>query len=155
MFPDLPPRRNTPLRIILFSPQDLETTVLVGSSSSCAPTSFQVVVDEEDSTDSTTSLWYVDRKIGLPSPSFFGGTILGSETTPTLRTVNAPAVVLAQLASLVDSQRHVVEVFVTDGTFTSNPGEATRVAHLPDGGTMPDTVGLDTKAWFVQVQRCE
>jgi hypothetical protein len=152
VFPDLPPRRNTPLRLVNWSPQDLRTTVLVGASASsgCA-TTFSAVVEDQDLSDTTQSQWYLDRT--STSPSFNGETNFGGST---LRTIRAPAALLAQLGSYVDNQRHVVELFVTDGQFTEVVGEA-RLPRLdlPDGGFLQDTAYVDTKAWFVEVQRCE
>jgi hypothetical protein len=152
VFPDLPPRRNTPLRIVNWSPQDLRTTVLVGASASsgCA-TTFSVVVEDLDLPDTTQSQWYLDRT--STSPSFNGETSFGGAT---LRTIKAPTALLAQLGSFVDNQRHLVELFVTDGQFTEVVGEARRApVVLADGGVLEDRAYVDTKAWFVEVQRCE
>jgi hypothetical protein len=155
VFPDLPPARNNPLRIVNWSPSDLETTVLVpasGASSGCA-TSFSVVVEDPDVADSTQSQWYIDRTAN--SPSFNGLPNLGGST---VRTIAAPTALLAQLGSslYLDNQRHVVEVFVTDGQFGTQPGAASRPpVSLPDGGTLQDVAYVDTKAWFAVVQRCE
>jgi hypothetical protein len=149
VFPDLPPRRNTPPRVVTYAPPDLVTSVFVGTT--CVNTTFSLSVEELDTADTLKSQWFIDRKAS--SPSYPGASVLGPATQ---RDVEAPASLLLGLGSLLDAQRHLVEAFITDSEFTETVGEATRApVTLPDGGVVVDIGYVVTKAWFVEVKPCE
>lgn len=149
VFPDLPPRRNTPPRILDYAPPDLVTSVFVGTS--CVNTTFTLSVEELDTSDTLKSQWFIDRT--RSSPSYQGASVPGPATQ---RNIEAPASLLLGLGSFLDLQRHTVEAFITDSEFTETVGTATRApVTLPDGGVLQDTGYVVTKAWFVDVKPCQ
>lgn len=155
VLPDLPPKKNSPLRILPtgFKPEQQETTVTVGAN--CARTTFSVQVADEDYGDSIRSLWFVapgPTTTGLP-----GNPVLGGNTLE--RQVNSPNGVWAALTALADGNAHRVEVLVTDGEFeevVTNNVVSYRAKRpdrlLPDGTTLPDTAYTDSFLWLVTVQ---
>jgi hypothetical protein len=154
VFPDLPQKKNSPLKIVTWSPPgQREQTAEVGvSSATCKPTVFSVVVNDPDANDQTRSLWYIDRTEGSPGIPGIADSV-GSNT----RTVRAPNTFANRLSTLVDGKRHLVEVYVTDGDFDQDKfGEASRlpVGTLIDGGPLLDPAYVDFNFWLVQVERC-
>jgi hypothetical protein len=152
VFPDLPPKKNSPLRIVSQQPPMREVSLKVGAlSTTCPANEFSVIVKDEDLGDTTRSLWFIDRTMDTP-PVAQTGYVPGGSVQ---RVVTAPAALVSQLSALVDGQRHNVEVFVTDGEFSDTVGQATYPAggYLPDGG-LRDVAYVDSYLWLVEVQRC-
>jgi hypothetical protein len=165
VFPDLPPRKNSPLRVLAPSvkPEQRKTTIRVGPvSETCPRPEFSMTVADEDTGDQIRSLWFVDPTPTYqptptnPVPVFNGGVIFGG--TSVTRQVSAPNAMLTFLTGLVDGREHLVEAWVTDGEFDPN-GPPTSVSRpdrtLPDGSTVPDTAYTDSNVWIVRVEDCQ
>lgn len=162
-FPDLPPKRNTPPRILPAgrTPDDKVATILIASAG-CTdiPPAFSVQVVDEDVGDGPQPVydtiqhqWFVDRTRG--GTRAIGGNPIYDPPSPT-RTVTSPPELLNTLSRLTDQERHVVEVYVTDGLFTADVnvvGPSDRMKHKLDGG-VNDTAYLDMFSWYVEVAFC-
>lgn len=148
--PDIPPKKNSPPFILMTAmvPEESRATVIAGSSCASSPEYFQVQVLDEDSEpafDRISHHWYFDRT--ADSDPMIGDPIdLGDAGVPfatPIRTLRSPRRLLEKLAAVPDTtQRHIVEVFVTDGDFTSVPGQVEPPSFV------------DSFAWFIEVQRC-
>jgi hypothetical protein len=158
VFPVLPQKQNSPMRIVAVQPE-VRLNYLVRTEatrgSNCTPT-FTVTVEDQDLTDLTdtiSSRWYIDRPGGSIAPIAGSSVVYGGGSQ---RAVPAPVSVSNQLSTINDAKEHLVEVFVTDSDFTDEVGKATRapLGLLPDGGTLDDTVYVDTRLWLVTVQPC-
>lgn len=160
VFPDLPAKKNTPVRIVLnaaITPADRVGPVYVGGKCSAAGL-FSVQAFDDDLPDTLHSLWFVDpqasHKASASSPVF-----PGRATTPgaqKMRTLSSPAGVANQLSTLMDQKRHIVEVWVTDGEFKEDSVEAEQPnGLLPDGGSTPvNEYFTDSYLWLVEAQPC-
>lgn len=162
VLPDLPPKKNSPLRILAqtVQPAQRKTPIVVGTPSpTCPRTEFSVVVADEDTGDPIRSQWYVDPnqnyEPSATSPVFNGSPIFGGAAVN--RTLTAPPAMLTYLQGLSNAQEHVIEVWVTDGDFVPGPPTgATRPDRtLPDGTQVTDPAFTDAHVWIVtRVETC-
>lgn len=162
VLPDLPPKKNSPLRVLAptAKPAQRRTTVQVGTPGpTCLRPEFSMTVLDEDTGDPIRSQWYVDPTATYEqtptNPVFTGAVIFGG--TSTTRQVTAPNAMLTFLASLVDGKEHLVEAWVTDSEFTPDapPTSVFRDQRvLPDGTEVPDTAYTDFNVWVVKVEPC-
>jgi hypothetical protein len=167
VFPDLPKRQNSPLRIVAQQPASLRPiyfarVAATPQGANCSP-DFSVSVEDqdlsvEDNDPSDTQqsrpvvqhLWYINRGAELNS-KHTGDPVSGPG--PSTRIVSAPVEVRTRLAELKNAA--VVEVFVTDGLFTSTDGTAyLPPVGLPDGGVLVDTAYVDSFLWLVTLESC-
>ncbi|MFO0596007.1 MAG: hypothetical protein U0228_11900 [Myxococcaceae bacterium] len=149
---DLPPRRNTPLRIVDTTPSEPQTSY----DTRCAAgmTEFSVKVFDEDVTDTINSLWFIDK----------GPNTVPFTTTPripmntTTRTVSAPtALTFTNALSNLSLGKHLLTVYVADGFFNEVvSGEVTVQDRMVmwDGGVLTDKSYIDSFTWSVEVVRC-
>lgn len=162
VLPDLPPKKNSPLRVLAPSikPEQRKTTIQVGTvSETCPRPEFSMQVSDDDTGDRIRSQWFVDPRPNYEptatNPVFSGGTIFGG--TSVTRQVTAPNAMLTFLTGLVDGKEHLVEAWVTDGEFDPN-APPTSVSHdpqtLPDGTVVTDTAYTDSNVWVVTVEEC-
>jgi GAF domain-containing protein len=163
VLPDLPPKKNSPPRILAqtVQPAQRKTSVVVGTPSpTCLRTEFSMTVEDEDTGDLLRSQWYVDPRPDYQNtastPVFAGAVIFGG--TSVNRTVTAPNAMLTFLSSLNDGKEHLIEAWVTDGEFDPNaaPTQVTRPDRtLPDGTSVPDTAYSDANVWVItRVESC-
>lgn len=163
VLPDLPPKKNSPLRVLAqtVQPAQRKTSIIVGTPSpTCLRTEFSMTVEDEDTGDLLRSQWYVDPRPDYQNtattPVFAGAVIFGG--TSVNRTVTAPNAMLTFLSSLNDGKEHLIEGWVTDGEFDPNaaPTQVTRPNRtLPDGTSVPDTAYSDENVWVItRVESC-
>jgi hypothetical protein len=151
VFPELPPRRNTPPRIVNWAP---EARAVYFSSTGCPNQAFSVTVVDDDTSDTLRALWFINRtKDSQPyssSPLFPSASATRTIPAPTGRFVT-------DLANL-SVGFHQVTVFVTDGDFREvvdgNISADRPPRALPDGGLVDDVAFIDTFSWFLEVQQC-
>jgi hypothetical protein len=158
VLPTVPPRRNTPLRIVASKPQ-VETTISLPVSACPAP-EFEVIVQDEDVSDDLEprykdvirSQWFVDRT--ETSPVYPGD--VSAESATEGRVLKAPRKLQTAFEALDYSRPHRLEVWVTDGDFKpDNPAEATRPKRvLADGTLVEDLAYTDSHVWLIRVQPC-
>ena len=162
VLPDLPPKKNSPLRVLAPSikPEQRKTTIHVGTvSETCPRPEFSMTVSDDDTADPIRSLWFVDPTPNYEptstNPVFSGGVIFGG--TSVTRQVTAPNAMLTFLNGLVDGKEHLVEAWVTDSEFDPNapPTSVSRPDRtLPDGTIVPDIAYTDSNVWVVTVEDC-
>ncbi len=156
LLPDLPPKRNSPPKIVGQRPLQQETRVTI--SGSCEKTRFEIDVRDDDTANPLSTLWFVDP--GPASPVLRGETVSGSATR-TIRTLKEPSGLSLALLPLTDGKRHRVQVFVTDGRFIDErtPSlvelDPPVTANLPDGGMLTDVAYVDSFDWLVEVTQCQ
>lgn len=156
---DLPPRRNTPLRIVTRSPEGPQTTYY--TQASCAPPgqSFALVVSDDDTVDFVYSMWFIDQD---PNTVPFTTTPKASSNSPT-REIKAPAAsTFTNALANLTLGTHLLTVYVADTQFnevenqlvTAGPRQVPLT--LADGGTVTvaDPGYVDSFTWVLQVERC-
>jgi hypothetical protein len=148
VLPELPPTKNSPLRIVkAIEPQDSITKIRAGlGMPGCEnlPLPFSVAVADSDLGDTISHTWYLDR--GL---EYEPKTITANSVDPgqEIRTVTSPGELTTHLQKRADDKRHLVEVQLSDGQL----GEYGQVK--PAEGR--DTAYLATYAWYVVVEACK
>ncbi len=162
VLPDLPPKRNSPLRVLAASvvPAQRKSTIYVGlPSPTCRPTEFSLTVADDDVVDAIRSQWFVDPDVAyVPSttnPAFSGGVIFGASAVN--RLVKAPNAMLTFLSSLKDGREHLIEAWVTDSDFDADapPTKVSRPPRtLPDGTQVADFGYTASNVWVITVEDC-
>lgn len=162
VLPDLPPKKNSPLRVLAPSikPEQRKATIHVGTvSETCPRPEFSMTVSDDDTADQIRSVWFVDPRPNYEptatNPAFSGGVIFGG--TSVTRQVTAPNAMLTFLTGLVDGKEHLVEAWVTDSEFDPNapPTSVSRPNRtLSDGTVVPDIAYTDSNVWVVTVEEC-
>lgn len=149
VLPDVPRKRNSPLRILPGTqrPTENQTTIYVGSN--CPTPEFSVKVWDDDFADVIEHKWWVDAPAGyvpdINNREIGGTKILGGSSG--VRTVNAPKGVINALGGKTDKGIHFVEVFATDGYFDADSlvphpnAISPAVVVARDGGCLPDDGG--------------
>lgn len=162
VLPDLPPKKNSPPRILVPSviPDQRRKTIQVGTPGpTCPPTEFSMTVADDDVADPIRSQWFVDPDVdyvqSATHPVFSGGVIFGTDAVN--RQVKAPNAMLTYLSSLKDGREHLVEAWVTDSEFDKD-APPTKVSRPPrilsDGTEVTDTGYTDSNVWFITVEDC-
>jgi hypothetical protein len=151
------PNTNTAPRIVARSPQDLIVTAYEppnGATTCTAATDFSVTVEDDDIIssdggtryrDTLTPRWFIDG-VGRE-----GDTVPGTPVDPgssASRLIAAPNNFPSKLGFKADSNRHLVEVYVTDGSFGED-------VLKPKPTLEQDQAYVATLAWFVQIERCQ
>ncbi len=144
VFPSIPPNKNAPPIIVSQNPPSQVVTV-------CPTTEFSVSVFD-DQGDTLQVLWYIDRTSESDNPVGAATTIrAGAPKT-------AKGALDNRLNGLIETGRHLVEVFVTDGLFspTITPLSYPRGGTTDGGSAAPelDVAYVDQRSWFVEVKRC-
>lgn len=155
---DLPPRRNTPLRIVNRDPEGPQTTYY--TQTSCAPPQgFSLAVSDDDTVDFIYSLWFIDQDPNTvpftttPKPP-------GSSATREIKAPSASTFTNA-LANLTLGT-HLLTVYVADTAFNEVDNQLVTAGprqvelKTADGGTVvvPDPGYVDSFTWVLQVERC-
>lgn len=150
------PSMNSAPRIVTHAPQELVTTAYVprgASSCSSETTGFEIFVEDDDTTasdgggyvyrDRINHRWFIDG-----AKTTVNGKRVEASTEPR-REVKAPSDFPTRLSEKADdSSRHLVEVYVTDGSFgegVDNP--------MPEPGQNQAYVA--SFAWFVEIRSCQ
>jgi hypothetical protein len=152
---DLPPRRNSPLKIVSQDPQDPRTTFYNTTACPSANPSFKLIVEDEDLGDVVNSLWFIGKTTTQPfQPSPVSG---GAQR----RSVAAPSSLgfKSALANL-PAGTQVLTVYVADTAFQETvDGQIALVARepktLPDGSTAVDKGSYDSFTWTLDVEPCQ
>ncbi|MFT3708294.1 MAG: hypothetical protein QM817_11630 [Archangium sp.] len=155
---ELPPRRNTPLRIVNREPEGPQTTFY--TQMSCAPPqAFTVAVSDDDTVDPIYSLWFIDQD---PNTVPFT-TTPKPPSSSTVREIKAPsASTFTNALANLSLGTHLLTVYVADTAFNEVDNQLVtagpRQVSIPasDGGTVvvPDPGYVDSFTWVLQVERC-
>ncbi len=152
VIPELPKKRNSPLRIVSQFPEGPATTFY--SSSTCRDRNkgFNLTIVDEDVGDTIRSRWFIDKSINTvpyePSARPPGAA---------QRIVEAPisASFANELSNLASGTTHLLTVYVTDSSFEEVINGLIAVSRtpevLPDGGTITDRAFLDSFTWVLTI----
>ena len=150
------PSMNSAPRIVMHTPQELVTTAYVprgASSCSSATPGFEISVEDDDTTasdgggyvyrDTINHRWFIDG-----AKTTVDGQPVRASTEPR-RPVSEPSSFPTRLSEKADdTNRHLVEVYVTDGSFgegVDNP--------IPAPGQ--NLAYVASFAWFVEIRTCQ
>jgi hypothetical protein len=150
---DLPPKANSPLRIVANSPGQ---RVGFKNGTGCTNEAFTLTVEDADIADVVYSLWFID-----PSPkaqAYQPNSLPGGSRAQ--RSVTAPnsAAFRSALADLSPGT-HLLTVHVADTLFLEpidgNVGVVSRDEVLLDGGIgLKDKGYIDSFTWVLDVEKC-
>jgi hypothetical protein len=151
VLPELPPKRNSPIRILDQDPPAPRTTFFNGTACGASNPAFKLTVDDEDVADTVRSRWFV----GLQS---FEGRFVSS-TGSRGREVTAPtdSGFRATLANLTAGDTELLTVFVSDTEARVVDGKLVvepRSRVLPDGTPVEDKGYSDSFTWVLDVEAC-
>jgi hypothetical protein len=156
VIPELPPKRNSPLKIVSQEPQDPRTSYF--NSTTCAGNPvFKLTVEDEDVADVVSSLWFIDKandgsSLPIPTSPVQGG-------VSRARTVAAPNALGFRLANLAAKTTHVLTVYVADSAFQEVVAGQVTVSRpdrlLPDNTLVPDKGSIDSFTWVLDVEACQ
>ena len=154
---ELPPKRNSPLKIIPGGEVPVQrTTYFNGNACSTANLPFKLKVQDEDLGDVVSSMWFIGKTTNEPfRPSAIPG---GSK----VRSVTAPSSLgfKSALANLPAGSTEVLVVYVADTLFEEPVGGVINLqprapTTLPDGSQVVDEGSYDTFTWVLDVERGE
>lgn len=153
---ELPPKRNSPLRIKERQWHPNQRTTFLNSTF-CRNEQFDLLVIDADLADVVTSRWFIDKTDDDVSTAFEPSPIRSgtAERIVTAPTISGFTGALANLAPGV----HTLTVYVTDSTFEqlTETGVVTvsRPSRLlPDGTPAPDEGSFDRFTWILDVEPC-
>ncbi len=156
LVPELPPKRNGPIKIVTTDPTDPRTTYFNTTQCLSLEPSFKLRVEDEDLTDTVYSFWFIGNTNTQPfQPTPVAG---GSKT----RAISPPSSLgfKSALANL-PAGTAVLTVYVADTSFQEVVGgQVSTVARDPkvlaDGGLSAADVGtIDSFTWVLDVQACQ
>lgn len=150
---DLPPKRNSPPRIVRAAPDRLPLTFYSGTG--CTNDPFAVYVADDDLSDTLRSFWFIDRT--QDSAPYNGAVVFGGSSLTRELVAPTGSRFSTELTNLTTGS-HYVSVFVTDGDFQEIV-DGNIIADrpprlLPDGGLVEDVAYVDTYSWFLKVEPC-
>ena len=150
VFPELPPKRNAPVKILSVNPPGPSLQFFNGTS--CLNESFTLRVDDEDISDTMRSRWFLGEQ------SFEGRLV--TTTGSRGRDVPAPtdSAFRAQLSNLVAGKTELLTVFVADTEVRVVDGKVViepRMRVLPDGTSVLDDGYSDSFTWVLNVEACQ
>lgn len=151
---ELPPKRNSPLKIVSQEPQEPRTTFYNSTACLGLNPTFKLIAEDEDLADPVFSMWFVDKSNA--SQPFQPSRIEGGMQR---RSVTAPSSLgfKSALANL-GAGTHLLTAYVADSNFLEPiDGQVTvfrpdRV--LPDGTKVPDKGSIDNFTWVLDVEPC-
>ncbi len=155
LIPELPPRRNGPIKIVQTEPKDPRTTYFNSTACLSLEPTFKLTVEDEDLADTVFSLWFIGNTSTQPfRPTQVPG---GSKT----RSVTAPSSLgfKSALANL-PSGTAVLTVYVADTDFQEViGGQVSLVARdpklvPPDDTPVVDPGTMDSFSWVLDVEAC-
>ena len=157
LIPELPPKRNGPLKIIPGGEVPVQrTTYFNGNACATANLPFKLTVEDEDTADVVSSMWFIGKTTNDPfRPTSVAG---GSK----IRSVTAPSSLgfKSALANLAAGSTEVLIVYVADTLFEEPVGGVIKLQprapiQLPDGTPVVDEGSYDTFTWVLDVERGE
>ena len=151
---ELPPRRNSPLKIVSQEPQEPRTTFY--NSTSCLGLNpvFVLIAEDEDVADIVYSMWFVDKSNA--SQPFRPNLIPGGGSQR--RSVTAPSSGFKSALANLGAGTHLLTVYVADSAFQEVVDGQVSVSRpdkvLPDGGVVADKGSIDNFTWVLDVEPC-
>lgn len=150
---ELPPKRNSTLRIVDTKP-DNGPRVSVYNSTACTQPEFRLTVIDEDLADQMSSLWFIGGVTNQPFPTtpLPGGTLSREVTAPTSLGFRSALLNL-------ETGTEILTVYVGDTAWQEwVGGEPQPIPReeklLPDGSSVADVGSLDTFTWTLDVGPC-
>ena len=148
VFSDLPPKKNSPPRIL---PNQVKPSLDYSYKPGC-PNPFSFSVEDPDVSDVIYNRWFVYSPKATPVAYFDGERLLSGTKPARDKSIVAPTPLFSAASELVQNGEHRVEVVIADGIFvgstadTVEPHEKT----MPDGGVVLDPSYTDTYVWIVK-----
>ena len=151
VFPELPPKRNAPLKIVDQDPREPRRVYRNSTACPSQNPTFKLIVDDEDIADTVRSRWFVGTQ------SFEGRNVTATGSRG--REVAAPTEsgFRAVLANLTAGRTELLTVYVADTEVRLIEGQITvepRERVLPDGTVVEDEGSLDSFTWVLDVEPC-
>jgi hypothetical protein len=154
VFPELPPKRNSPLQIKAQVPKEPRTTFYNSTMCQSLNPAFTLTVEDEDTVDVVSSIWFIGETTTQP---FIPSTVPGGSK---IRSVTAPSSLgfRSALANLPADSTHILTVFVADTVFKEVLGGNVEVdlreERLVDGVPVRDVGYKDSFTWVLDVEPC-
>jgi hypothetical protein len=147
VFTEIPPKRNSPPRII---PKTVEPSLDTSYKPGC-PNPFTLQVEDVDVADVIYNRWFVYQP-GAKPVTYFDGDRLLSGTKPVRdRAITPPTPLFSAASELTQNGEHRVEVVIADGQFEGSTTETEgRSRTLADGGVIIDPTYIDSYVWIVR-----
>ncbi|MDP1828339.1 MAG: hypothetical protein Q8L48_34035 [Archangium sp.] len=153
VFPELPPKRNSPLQIRAQTPE-LRTTFYNSTMCQSLNKAFTLTVEDEDTVDVVSSIWFIGETTTQP---FIPTSVPGGSK---IRSVTAPSSLgfRSALANLTSGSTQTLTVFVADTLFQEvlggNVEVQQREERLVDGVLLRDVGYKDSFTWVLDVEPC-
>ncbi len=144
MLTDLPPKKNSPPRIVTVDPA---SPVPVKLGLNCKVQQFRVVVEDPDVGDPIRNKWFTEL-----DPLGLGGTTLAVEDAGTRSKPVQPPSTLFSATSIYATNRgkHKLTVVIADGEFSEGDTLVERVVGtLKDGGVQYNPAYTDSYTWDI------
>jgi hypothetical protein len=150
VFSEIPPKRNSPPRIILeqVHPGGIDYSLKPG-----CPNPFSLFVEDPDVSDPIYNRWFVYAP-GAQPLTYFDGIALQNTGTKSVRpnpiTIAQPW--LSTSSELNQNGEHRLEVRISDGAFigSSTDQVAPHQKTMPDGGVVDDPSYIDSYVWVIK-----
>jgi hypothetical protein len=137
VFDDLPPKKNSPPRILpgLERPA---SPLLLELGDNCRHEPFSINVEDPDRADRIRSKWFVDPDSMFTGVSFSSNTLTESQTTVRNAPIKSPTQLFSASSLLDTIGPHKVTVVIADGEFELGiqTSPRTHVVVASDGGTL-------------------
>lgn len=151
VLPELPPKRNGPLKIVDQDPREPRATFRNTTLCPEQNPTFKLTVDDEDIADTVRSRWFVGTQ------TFEGRNV--TSTGSRGREVFAPpeSSFKTALANLTAGDTELLTVFVADTEVRVVDGQISvepRTRVLPDGTMVEDKGSFDSFTWVLDVEAC-
>ncbi|MFZ5442843.1 MAG: hypothetical protein ACOZQL_22750 [Myxococcota bacterium] len=157
VLPDLPPRKNSPPRIVSNLPKQ-SISYFTSAMCSAQNVPFKVVVSDDDVSDTLRSLWLIDYdpSLGSAASAPFIPNAVTSRGQP-LRDMPEPTAqsFKSALANLT-AGTHLLTVYVADREFQEFTGVVATVEReiFVGDASVPDTGFTDSFTWVLKVESC-
>ena len=153
VFPELPPKRNSPLQIKAQAPE-LRTTFYNSTMCQSLNKPFTLTVEDEDTVDVVSSIWFIGETTTQP---FIPTSVPGGSK---IRSVTAPSSLgfKSALANLTAGRTQTLTAYVADTLFQEvlggNVEVQLREERLVDGVLVRDVGYKDSLTWVLDVEPC-
>ena len=149
VFSQIPPKRNSPPRIILdqVKPGGVDVSLKPG-----CPNPFSIIVEDPDIADPISNRWFVYAPGAKPLAYFDGDKIPSSTKAVRDKPITPPAQWLNISSELNQNGEHRFEVVIADGNFKASSGTEVEPHQktLLDGGLVDDPSYIDSYVWVVK-----
>lgn len=151
---DLPPKANSPIKVVSQEPAQ---RLKFANSTTCASQNpaFRVFAEDADVADVVYSMWFIDQG---PDAQNYQPNIIPGGSSPR-REVTAPnlSAFRSALANL-NPGTHLLTAYVADWPFLEpidgKVGTVSRDETLADGGVLKDSGSFDSFTWVLDVEPC-